>query len=536
VKLDTQTLIFILSLTYIAQVIAFFVQYRIVNRTYYGVGWWLLGSALMALGVILMPLVTVPSLENYARVANPLMVLGQIFLYIGFIRFLDKRENRWMISLIYISFILIYYYYMYFNNDISSRTIVINTTLALISVLTAYELFFKKDRFISRPANFTAIVFLAYGFFLTMRVFFTISMPPVQMYQDQAASLNAGFIVPTVTSNLWTFGFILIVNQRLNLENLLEKEKMQLIFNTSPDAAAITRLSDGLLLDVNSGFTALFGYARDEVLGTSTIKNHLWHNLEDRQLFLAELNSQRSCKNREFVFRHKNGSHFFGMISASIIEIQAISHIVSVIRDITEQKRAEQQIQKLIQQLETEKNTAQHDSITDSLTGLSNRRCFDVALNNEFYRLKRSGETLSLIMLDIDQFKNFNDSYGHLAGDECLTKIGTMLNTIIGRKPDIVARYGGEEFAVILPETDSLGAQTLAKKIRKGVEELAIPHATSDVAEFVTVSLGVVSVKTTNLLSPKQIIAMADEALYCSKDEGRDRVTVYKDNVIIDRI
>lgn len=125
----------------------------------------------------------------------------------------------------------------------------------------------------------------------------------------------------------------------------------------------------------------------------------------------------------EFVFQRKDHSHYDAMISARIIMIQDAPHVVSIVRDITERKLAEQHIQELVQQLESEKNTAQLNSITDSMTDLMNRRYFDIALNKEFYRLKRSGAALSLIMIDVDYFKKFNDCYGHLAGDECLVQI-----------------------------------------------------------------------------------------------------------------
>ena len=525
-KLDTQTLIFMLSLALFTQVIAIFVQFKIGNRTYRGVGWWLLGSGLMSLGVILMPMVNIESLNILARISNPLLVLGQIFLYIAIIRFFDKKENLPILSSSYIVFILFYYYYMYFNDDISSRTVIVNGALAAISFLASYELFAEKNKLVSSSAYFTASAFLIYGGLLIVRIFWTISAPPAQSYDDFAFFLRAGFIVSTVTSTLWTFGFILMANQRLNTETLLEKEKMQLVFNTSPDAALITRLSDGVLIDVNVGFTVLFGYTRDEVLGVSTMEINFWHNNEDRQAFLLELNAQKMCENIEFNFLRKDGSQFLGMISATIIDIQEIPHFVSVIRNITKRKLAELQIQELVKQLEIEKNTAQLNSITDSLTGLSNRRYFDLALKTEFHRLKRSGATLSLIIFDIDHFKKFNDYYGHLSGDDCLRRIGILLKTIAVRSSDVIARYGGEEFAVILPETESFGAKVMAERIRKGIESLGIPHYTSDVAECITVSLGVVSVSTTGLVSQEQVVALADEALYCAKNNGRNRVEV----------
>lgn len=652
-KLDVQTLAFIQSLTLVTQVIALSVQYR-MNRTHRGIGWWLLGSSLMALGVIFMPLVNVQSLVMLAMIANPLVLLGQIFLYIGIMQFLDKNENRWLLSLIFVFFTVFYYYYMYFYDDISSRTIVVTVALATISLMTAYKLFFEKDRRISASANFTSAIFLAFGCFITIRFFSVLMSPTILAYNDPALLLIASFVAPIIASTLWTFGFILMVNQRLNAENLEEKEKLQLVFNTSPDAAMITRLNDGLIVDVNIGFSVLFGYTRAEVIGNSTMKINVWPNILDREIFTTVLNTKGICENMEFVFKRKDGSQFVGIISARIITIQAAPHIVSVIhditerknaeealmeseekyrsilnaspddititdlegrilmvspaakkmfgyepdydgftsmrltdfivpedheqaqsnikvmyqgahprpneyrgvrqdqsifdievnsgfvrnsngqptkmvfivRDITERKLAEQKINELVQQLEIEKNIAQHNSITDSLTGLANRRYFDEALRTEFSRSKRSGSTLSLIMLDVDYFKKFNDSYGHLAGDDCLRQIGTTLKAIVARAPDIVARYGGEEFVVILPETVAPGTKALAERIREAIEALAIPHSASDTSDFVTVSLGVVTVYTTSLESPEQVVALADEAMYCAKNSGRNRIAV----------
>ena len=534
--LDPQTLIVMLALALLTQVIALLVQYKIGSRTYQGVGWWLMGISLMAVGVLFMPLVRVESLLFLAMTANPLMVLGTIFLFIAIMRFFDKKESRWMIGSLYTVFILFYYYYIFFNDDISSRAITINGALAIVSYLSAFKLFTIKDRFVTSAAKFTATIFLIYGGFLTTRFFWTISAPPIETYLDDTFFLNAGFIVPTVISTLLTFGFILMANQRLNTKTLLDKEKMHLIFNTSPDAAQISRVSDGLLIDVNEGFTELFGYTREQVLGISTMKINFWHHTRDRQAFLDQLKDQGRCENMEFIFQRKDGSEFFGMVSARIIEIQEIPHIVSVIRDITERKQAEEDIKELVQQLEIEKNTAQLNSITDSMTGLANRRYFDIRLKTEFYRLKRSGETLSLIMFDVDQFKNFNDTYGHVAGDDCLIRIGKMLKEVVLRAPDIVARYGGEEFAVILPETESPGAKALAEKIRKGVEDLGVPHGASDVGDCVTVSLGVVSVSTTDMVSPEQVVAWADEALYLAKKNGRNRIEVAKEQQVKERI
>lgn len=194
--------------------------------------------------------------------------------------------------------------------------------------------------------------------------------------------------------------------------------------------------------------------------------------------------------------------------------------------DAAERKQAGQQIQELVRQLEIEKDYAEKTAMTDSLTELPNRRCFDETLLSEFYRSKRSGAPLSLIMIDVDHFKKFNDSFGHLAGDECLRNVATTIKNIVMRTPDIAARFGGEEFVVLLPETDRPGSAIVAEQIRKGVEELALSAPATNTVKRVTVSLGVVTVFTAGVSSPEEIVSLADEALYFAKEGGRNRVEV----------
>ncbi|MFZ4623289.1 MAG: diguanylate cyclase [Rhodoferax sp.] len=176
--------------------------------------------------------------------------------------------------------------------------------------------------------------------------------------------------------------------------------------------------------------------------------------------------------------------------------------------------------QALLLQRGHERDLARSQSITDVLTGLSNRRHFDEVLQSELLRVHRSGVSLSLIMLDVDHFKKFNDTYGHVAGDDCLRRIGTVIASQINRNSDIAARYGGEEFALVLPDTDCQGAAALAERIRSAVNDLAIAHRNSSAASHVTVSLGVATV-TSNTVN---LVALADSNLYKAKAGGRNRV------------
>ena len=162
----------------------------------------------------------------------------------------------------------------------------------------------------------------------------------------------------------------------------------------------------------------------------------------------------------------------------------------------------------------------------DGLTGLANRRAFDDTLERERKRARREDEPLSLIMLDVDYFKKFNDAYGHVAGDDCLRAVAKAVAGSAARCVDLAARYGGEEFAVILPGTDSAGAALVAEAMRQTVLALGIVHAGSPIG-LVTVSLGVATTSNGDYhdASPTQLLQRADALLYQSKTAGRNRVS-----------
>ena len=157
----------------------------------------------------------------------------------------------------------------------------------------------------------------------------------------------------------------------------------------------------------------------------------------------------------------------------------------------------------------------------DALTGIANRRCFDEVSRKEWDRGLRDQQPLTLLLLDVDSFKKFNDFYGHGAGDQCLHSIGQALKASIMRTSDVVARYGGEEFVVLLPNTDLEGAMDVAQRIIKHIDALALPHSRSKVASFVTLSVGVTYLIPTNQNTLTAFLAKADAALYKAKENGR---------------
>jgi diguanylate cyclase (GGDEF)-like protein len=160
----------------------------------------------------------------------------------------------------------------------------------------------------------------------------------------------------------------------------------------------------------------------------------------------------------------------------------------------------------------------------DGLTGIPNRRNFDQFLEAEWRRSIRYNHMISLIIMDIDYFKLYNDHYGHADGDECLKKVANIISKSMIRSTDLSARYGGEEFACVLPETDFEGAITTAKRILKSIQNMGIPHAQSKIADYVTVSIGVASLTPQENEKALDLIEMADKALYEAKGNGRNQI------------
>lgn len=159
----------------------------------------------------------------------------------------------------------------------------------------------------------------------------------------------------------------------------------------------------------------------------------------------------------------------------------------------------------------------------DGLTQVGNRRCFDDRLQHEWLRLRRDKGPLSLILFDIDYFKNYNDRYGHPAGDICLSQIAQAVKQILKRPGDMLTRYGGEEFAVILPNIEMEGAMYIANHIQMAIAQLAIPHQSSSVSSWVTVSQGISTLIPRVGIAAVQLIKTADQALYLAKQQGRNQ-------------
>ncbi|MEM6501773.1 MAG: diguanylate cyclase [Cyanobacteria bacterium P01_C01_bin.89] len=220
-------------------------------------------------------------------------------------------------------------------------------------------------------------------------------------------------------------------------------------------------------------------------------------------------------------------AYFFVRVSLSNsnLELQISERTSALVRanrhlkaEVSERIQAEKDKERLIAELD-------YLSHTDGLTTLHNRRSFDMHFSQEWQRHGLSESPLTLIICDIDYFKNFNDTYGHQAGDVCIKNVALALKRKLKRVPSLAARYGGEEFAIILPKTGLERAIALAKGLRKSIEVLDIPHATSQIKPIVSMTFGVATLIPTMEQSPEDLIALADKALYNGKSKGRDQVS-----------
>ncbi|AWN16467.1 sensor domain-containing diguanylate cyclase [Salinisphaera sp. LB1] len=284
--------------------------------------------------------------------------------------------------------------------------------------------------------------------------------------------------------------------------------------------------TDGRWLRVNLALTEILGYPEEELLSidfqTITHPDDLDTDLE----FLQEmLDGQRDSYRMEKRYFHKKGHEIWILLSVSLVRYENATprYFVSQIQDITERKHSEAQLARKQRELELANRKLQELSTVDPLTGVMNRRAFNMRLDQEIKRASRSGLPISFLLIDVDHFKRFNDDHGHQAGDQALSEVGAALMAN-RRVNDAVARYGGEEFAMILPQTDAQGCAVVAERVKEAVasiDGLACP---------ITVSIGTATFEPARSVreppAGDSLIEVADKALYAAKAEGRNRVAV----------
>ena len=294
----------------------------------------------------------------------------------------------------------------------------------------------------------------------------------------------------------------------------------KLVVDNSRDAIELGDL-DGTRNYVSAGIKAMTGWEPRELVGRAFREVIHPADLAEVEMAMRALRAGSEGGTLEYRARKRDGEYFWVEGSLRVFRDPATGRptgYLNLVRDITERKRAEEHLQSAYRAMESL-------VVVDALTGISNRRRFDEALATEWRRALREGDKLSLLLIDADHFKRYNDTYGHVRGDSCLKQIAEAALDVVLRPGDLVARYGGEEFAVVLPGTDEIGAKAVAEDICQAVRNRRLPHE-GNAPGIVTVSVGCATVIPMRGKSPQDLIESADQALYRAKGRGRNRVVI----------
>jgi len=319
--------------------------------------------------------------------------------------------------------------------------------------------------------------------------------------------------------------------------DITEYQHFQLVIDISPVALLMINRTGSIQL-VNRETERLFGYPRDFLIGEAIemlvpANKNTQHQI-DRAAFFQNPGTRSMGVGRQVRAVRRNNTQFPAEIGLNPIHIGTTTLVVCAVVDLTLQKQVEERMTYLAEELEVANKRLEQLALTDQLTNLLNRRGFDDQVDKQFKLMSRLGHPISLLMIDIDHFKQVNDKFGHAVGDDVLKIIAKWLSNLM-RVTDVITRYGGEEFAVILPNTNKEGALIIAEKTRSEFQTQDFKHGK------VTISVGVSTMipdkleSTENANQITQLISNADLALYSSKENGRNRTTHFSDIVDLDK-
>jgi diguanylate cyclase (GGDEF)-like protein/PAS domain S-box-containing protein len=328
------------------------------------------------------------------------------------------------------------------------------------------------------------------------------------------------FFIAVAMLMLYIIEVVIAERERLQDSLMGSETRFRLLAEASNDVIVLSELS-GERRYVSPAITTLLGWRPQELLGRDYRQIVHPDDIPKLAILLEKCREGKPVENLCYRCLKKDGSYLWMEANIRLYRDEASGKpvgFVNVVRDISSRKAAELELSRAY-------SVVASMAMSDSLTGIANRRQFDDTMERELRRAMRDRSMLSLLMIDVDHFKSYNDLYGHVMGDECLRQIAIAAQDVLQRTSDLFARYGGEEFVAVLPNTDSRGAQLVAEQIRSAVELCRLPHA-GNLHGVVTISIGC----ATEILNPDSVgnplLHAADAALYEAKSAGRNRVEV----------
>jgi PAS domain S-box-containing protein len=351
-KIDIHTLALIIGIVHIIQVLVFSFHYK-VNPKISGPGWWLLWSGTEVLGFTLIILRIIPWLVPFVIIfQNIILLAGTVFIYIGVLKFFNQSVKGKAIALLFLSFVIFHFIFCFVKNDINLRTLFLDIYLTIFAILTGISLYKNRKPYMASTVIFNAVLMFVHALVFTYRSVMIIGGVTVADVFSTSVFNYVQYIDALVVGLLWTFGFIMMVNQRLTAEIMEAKTHLEKIFDTIPDAVSITRLHDGLLVNCNDGYIKISGYSKNDLKGKSSLDINIWKNPADRNEVVKKVMNNGYCENYEALFQRKNGETITGLMSAKTISLDGVPHIISVTRDISDRKIIEHELQKKNEELQ----------------------------------------------------------------------------------------------------------------------------------------------------------------------------------------
>ncbi len=373
-------------------------------------------------------------------------------------------------------------------------------------------------------ASTTALLTSVASVYCTMR-----SLGPTGLMQSGVSLAPIGVLQLNLllgTFTLYSISAVLDRHKTRKRELLRAVELHNLVMENSRDIIMLEDIA-GNRSYVSAAAQNMVGLKPKELLRTKNLDLVHPDDLAKAQEVIHLMRSGVESATIECRVRKQDGNYMWVEASLKLVHdpvMHAPIGILYIVRDIQDRKQAEQDLQSAYLALEAL-------AATDSLTQLANRRHFDHVLSTEWRRCQRAKQPLSTLLIDVDFFKAYNDTYGHLKGDNCLKEIAGMTREVATRCSDLVARFGGEEFAVILPNTSYAGAMQVAEEIRSAMEQLRLPHHGSPLGQ-VTISIGCATTVPVTGQRATHLLHQADEALYEAKRCGRNQVYGWNDNTV----
>ena len=484
------------------------------HKLYKGITFWLVDMFFQAIGSFLIILRgQVPDFISIV-LANAFILSGMIFLLAGMERFVGKKTLQIHNLLLIAASVGLLSFYSLIQPILFIREIIISAMIVIMNMQICWLLFQRASIYLRRITFITGSVLGGYVFVSLVRIVLLATVP-----LNTGDFLKSGLVdsLPiilyiTLTSCL-TISIILMVNKRLLSDVQAAQEKFTTSFKASPYAITLTRPSDGVIFEVNEGFVNITGYQYDEAIGKTTIDLNLWKEEDDRLHVVKELEMGKKVEAVEFKFQNKSGGTIEGLFSASIIVINNEKCILSSISDITELSLIKQKLQQI----------ATHDS----LTGLPNRSLlydkFDTATSED----KQNQNKAAIATLDLDWFKNINDTYGHDNGDKVLIAAANRLTEVLGEN-DTISRFGGDEF-VLLMEGISC-KEDAAAFTQKVLDRFRQPFEIDGHELYITVSIGI-ALYPDDGSNINDLIKKSDYSLYHVKANGRNNCHFYDEMI-----